>query len=446
MEKIKLAMCYPSLVKENIGTDLLFSPLALAYLGRHTPDHYKISLYDEYVGENIDPVTVDADIVAVSSLSSGISRAYEIADKLRQRGIVSVLGGAHASSLPDEALEHFDTVIIGEGENPWKEFISDFENNRIKRKYYGPMDVSLDQIKTPRRDLIHPNYHYASVMTSRGCPYSCDFCYLTIYQPRKFRTISHHTVLEDLDSLRKKEILIFTDENFIGYSERDIEDRKQLMLKIIQKKYGFIWGCQLSATIANYPDLMKLMYDAGCRVVFIGFESSDRDSLMSVNKIQNVGLDYTTVVKRLHENKIAVIASCILGLDNQTNLYHKQLIREIKNTKMDFVRVFYLTAWPGTKLYKDLEKENRITQNWDILRKDIPSIRFKNYTHEEAIAARKEILDSFFNWSNLLLVILRWLLKERSLMKAFIKMSIRNRFSERIKNTRALSEIRKTSA
>jgi radical SAM superfamily enzyme YgiQ (UPF0313 family) len=445
MGKIKLVMCYPSLVKENVGTDLLYSPLALAYLARHTPNNYEITLYDEYVGDNIDPVNIEADIVAVSSLSSGISRAYEIADILKSRGITTVIGGAHASSLPEEALEHFDTVIIGEGENPWEQFLADFENNGIQRKYYGPMNVSLERLQTPRRDLIHPNYHYASVMTSRGCPYSCSFCYLTIYQGRKYRTIPHETVLEDLNGLRNEKILIFTDENFIGYSSRDIEDRKQLMKKMIRQKYEFIWGCQLSATIAKYPELMNLMYEAGGRIVFIGFESLDPKSLTSLNKTQNIGLNYREVVSRIHDHKIAVIASCILGLDNQTDTYHKQLIKEIKKIKVDFVRVFYMTAWPGTELYRNLEQENRLTNNWDILRKDIPTVKFKNYSHEEAIAARKEILESFFNWQNLLLVILRWVLRERSLLKAFIKISIRNRFSERIKNMRAITEIRKAN-
>ena len=113
-------MCYPSSAKENKGTELLYSPLALAYLARHVPDHYKISLFDEYVGEDINPDTVDADLVALSTLTSGITRAYEISDKLRKRGITTIVGGAHASALPDEALKHFDSVIIGEGELPWK--------------------------------------------------------------------------------------------------------------------------------------------------------------------------------------------------------------------------------------------------------------------------------------------------------------------------------------
>jgi radical SAM superfamily enzyme YgiQ (UPF0313 family) len=112
---IKLAMVYPSRTKENVSAELLYSPLSHGYLARHTPDHYDIALYDEYVGADIDPDTVEADLVAVSAITPGIRRAYEIGDRLRKRGIPTIIGGAHVTALPDEALAHFDTVCIGEG-------------------------------------------------------------------------------------------------------------------------------------------------------------------------------------------------------------------------------------------------------------------------------------------------------------------------------------------
>ena len=96
---IKLAMVYPSRIKENVSAELLYSPLARGYLARHTPDHYKITLYDEYVGSDIDPDTVDADLVAVSAITPGIRRAYEIGDRLKKRGIKTIIGGALAGHL-----------------------------------------------------------------------------------------------------------------------------------------------------------------------------------------------------------------------------------------------------------------------------------------------------------------------------------------------------------
>ncbi len=440
MHSYHLVFCYAANDNEKEGTELLYSPLSLAYMARHTPDHYEITLYDEYVGDPLPEATVEADLVAVSSLTSGITRAYRIANALRERGIHTVIGGAHATALPEEALEHFDTVVMGEGEMPWKEFLADYEQGSPGNKYFGKMNVPLDELGTPAREHIHPNYHVPSVLTSRGCPYACSFCYLTVYKHRKYRPIPHETVLEDLETLRNEPIVAFTDENFIGYREKDRADRKVLLRKMIERKFPFTWGCQATVHLAFDRELMELMYRAGCRAVFIGFEASDEDELRSVNKKQNLGTDYHEVVRELHRHKLAVIASTILGLDHHKKDYHKKLIRELKGYKVDFVRVFYMTAWPGTPLFRQLEKEGRISRDWDKLRQDIPSLTFKQYSHEEAIEARKQIIRAFFNWRYALRVVFRWLLIDRSFLWLFIKLQIRNIRSEKIRNARAVKK------
>jgi len=429
---IKLAMVYPSRIKENVSAELLYSPLALGYLARHTPDDYKITLYDEYVGSDIDPDTVDADLVAVSAITPGILRAYEIGDRLKKRGIKTIIGGAHVTALPEEALRHYDTVCSGEGEGPWIQFLKDFESGKTKDTYYGPCNVSLDKLGTPRRDMCHANYQYPSAMTSRGCPYSCSFCYLTVFKDRKYRTIPHEAILEDLDSIKNNFAVIVTDENFIGYAEKDFEDRKILLEKIIRKNYKFFWGCQSTTTLATQPELMDLMYRSGCRGVFVGFETVEQEGLKQIHKNHNIGLDYKEIIAKLHDHKLAVIASTILGLDSHTKNYPKQLIKAMKKAQVDFPRVFFATAWPGTPFFESLEKEGRASRNWDEVRKDVPSIKFKHFSSEEAIAARKEIVDAFFNVFSVLRVVSRWFFKERTLLFMYLKMSIRNRISERL--------------
>lgn len=433
---IKLAMVYPSRVKETIGEELLYSPLALGYLARHTPSNYQVTLYDEYVGTDVDPDRLDADLVAVSAITPGIMRAYEIGDRLRKRGIKTIIGGAHVSALPDEALQHFDSVCIGEGEGPWKTFLEDFEKQSSKSTYFGPMNVPLDTLGTPRRDLIHANYQYPSMMTSRGCPHNCSFCYLTVFKQRKYRTIPHDTILEDLDSVRDRFAVVVTDENFIGYTDKDIEDRKVLLEKMIRRNYKFFWGCQASTMLAAEPELMSLMHRAGCRAVFIGFESIDEEGLKLVNKNHNVGLDYQQVIARLHDHKLAVIASTILGLDSHDRAYPDRLIAAMKKAKADFPRVFFATAWPGTPFFESLEKEGRANRNWDKVRKDVPSIQFRNFTHEEAIAARQKILDAFFNVFSISKTLSRWILRDRTLMLTYLKMVVRNRIAEILKRHR----------
>jgi radical SAM superfamily enzyme YgiQ (UPF0313 family) len=429
---------YPASYKENKATEFLYSPLSLAYLSAHTPEQYTKILCDEYVGEDLDPYTVEADIVAMSPLTSGINRAYDMADILRERDIVCVVGGAHASALPQEASAHFDAVVTGEGEGPWKQFLHDFEKGQIQPSYTGRMDVPLDTIGIPDRNMVHKNYHYPSVNTSRGCPYNCSFCYLTVYKHRKYRTFPHETVLQDLEQLRGEWLVVFTDENFIGYKKRDHDDRKALLRKMIKRDFGFYWGCQASLNIADDPELMDLMYRAGCRGVFIGFESTNPADLKEIHKKHNEDVDYREIVQKIHSHKLAVVASCILGLDNQDSDYHKQLIADLKHMKVDFVRVFLMTSWPGTPLHKNLKKAGRLIEDWDRTRKDIPNIHYKNYSHAEIVDARKAVMDSFFNFTNVFRIVRRWLLIDRSLIMLFLKMAFRNRISEKIRVRRAL--------
>jgi radical SAM superfamily enzyme YgiQ (UPF0313 family) len=360
---------------------------------------------------------------------------------LRKRGIICVLGGAHGTALPDEALQHFDVVIKGEGELPWKSFLRDFEQRQIQNVYHGKMNVSLEHLGTPDRRFVHSNYPYASLMTSRGCPFHCTFCYLTVYTDRKYRAIPHEIVLEDMESLRGERIVIITDENFIGYDRKDYENRKELLRKMIDRKFGFHWGCQASVNIAYQPELLELMYQAGCKVVFIGYETSDHEGLLSVNKKQNLNLDFREAVRNIHKKKIAVIASTILGLDHQKAGYHKDLIRELRKFKVDLVRVFFMTAWPGTTLFEQLKKESRVSEEWEILRKDIPTLKFKHYSNSEIIEARKEVMNAFFNKSHVVRTILRWVFRDRSLIGLLIKIWWRNKTSEKIKNSRAYEVI-----
>lgn len=440
----RLTLIYPSRTRENYNTELLYSPLALAYMARHTPDHFRIELMDEYVGEDVDPAKVRADLVAVSAITPGITRAYEIADGLRERGITCVVGGAHVSALPDEALEHFDSVVVGEGEGPWRELIRDFEAGKLRPTYEGRMDVDLRDLGTPMREHIHPRYQSPAVMTSRGCPYACSFCYLNAFPHRKYRTIPHDTVIEDLDTICRSAQVIVTDENFIGYGEEDVEDRKVLLERMIRRRYDFVWGCQTTVNLAYEPELMDLMYQSGCRAVFVGFESVNRSGLKEINKKQNFEVDYHDIIRRIHDHKIAVIASCILGLDSHEPGYEKELIQALRDTRADFPRVFFMTAWPGTPLFERLEKEGRASRDWDAVRKDMPSVRFKNFTHEQILAARTEVMNEFFRPTNVGRVLGRWILKDRTLLTFFLKKVVKNRIVEQVRKVRNRARLIRT--
>jgi radical SAM superfamily enzyme YgiQ (UPF0313 family) len=431
-KKKNIVMIYPSKTDESRTTAVLYHPLALAYMARHTPDYYNIKIYDEYVGERADPKKIHADLVAFSALTPGINRAYELADKFRKKGIICVCGGPHVTALPDEALEHFDSVIMGEGEMPWRDFLKDFENKETKKKYYGPSNVPLDDLGTPRRDLVNPKYYASTIITSRGCPYNCSFCYLTVFKQRAYRLIPHATVLEDFESLRGESYVAGVDENFVGHTKEHLKDRKRLLKKMIKRRFKFHWGCQVPITIADHPDLLSLMYKAGCRAVYVGLEAVDenKEDLRKIQKHHNVGRDYKEAIREIHEHNIGVIGSAILGLDSHRPGYPKKFLKMAKESKIDAVALFFLTAWPGTPLFRQLEKEGRECRDWDWVRKDLPSIKFKNYTHEEIMKDKVEILNSFFSPFNIAKIFMRWVAKDRSILSLFIRTAIRTRRTE----------------
>jgi radical SAM superfamily enzyme YgiQ (UPF0313 family) len=275
----KLALIYPAMHSDLYSSELLYGPLALAYVGAYTPSNWKITLYDEYVDEYVDPVKIDADLVAMSALTPNIPRAYYLADKLRDRGITTVCGGAHVSALPDEALQFFDAVVLGEAEPVWPQVIADFEGGNLKKVYDGGLEHDLEDIRLPRRDLIHRNYPYTTLITSKGCPFRCDYCYLSVFEKKKYRTLPVDAIIEDMELTNQRNdfIVIFGDENVSGYSAKDQENRMELFERMIKKKFSFVWGAQSTIDIYKKPEMLKLMRAAGCRALFVGLESIDSD-------------------------------------------------------------------------------------------------------------------------------------------------------------------------
>ncbi|MCP4130497.1 MAG: B12-binding domain-containing radical SAM protein, partial [bacterium] len=151
---------------------LLMMPAALPTLAALTPPDIDIELVDENI-EDVD-FDVDVDIVGISSFSIMANRAYEIADKFRARGVYVVVGGIHASVAPDEVLEHADTVVIGEAEDIWPQFLEDYKNNSAKKKYVCEKKPDMLNPVVPRWDkLKHKHYLSHLIQTARGCPFDC---------------------------------------------------------------------------------------------------------------------------------------------------------------------------------------------------------------------------------------------------------------------------------
>src|SRR5574341_980252 len=192
----------------------IFPPLGLGYVAAVTPSDWEVKIVDE----NFDTfVFEEADLVGITAFTSNINRAYEISRMYRDRKIKVIIGGIHASMLPNEALQYVNTVVVGEVEGVWGRVIKDFENNQLSFQYRGSqLDLTQFEI-IPRHDLFHPNYFWHSVQTSRGCPFNCHFCSVSKHLGKSYRQRNVQNVLDELEGI-KGEYITFVDDNLVGYN------------------------------------------------------------------------------------------------------------------------------------------------------------------------------------------------------------------------------------
>lgn len=336
-----------------------FSPLGLAYVAAVTPPHWEVKIIDENF-EAFAPE--DADLVAITAFTSNVNRAYEIASGYRKQGTKVIMGGIHASMIPDEVMRYADSVIVGEVEGIWDKVIADFENDRLAGKYEGPrLDLTAFKI-IPRRDLLHSDYLWKSVQTSRGCPFNCHFCSVSRYLGTQYRYRRAEDVLQELKGIEDPYIA-FVDDNLIGYSPENIDRAKRLFRGMIERSLDKKWWMQTSINAADDEEAIRLAAEAGCMFVFIGFETISLNALQSMKKGVNVKTgvaNYKRVVDVFHKHGIGVFGAFIIGNDYETAPYYKDLADYLATSGIDMFQISILTPLPGTGLMDKMQAEERL--------------------------------------------------------------------------------------
>lgn len=337
-----------------------FQPLGLGYVAALTPQNWEIKIIDE----NFEPFSFEhADLVGITAYTATVNRAYEIAKTYREKGIPVVLGGIHASMVPDEAARFVDVVVTGEVEDVWPQVIADAEAGKLQSRYTGQKLNMTENFILPRNDLFHPNYLWHSVQTSRGCPFNCKFCCVSPHLGREYRYFNVEDVLYNLESIKSKYIL-FTDDNLIGYDQKSRDRARALFTGMIERKLNKRWWMQISVNVADDPELIALAAKAGCMFALIGFESVSRETLQTMNKNANLKLgvkNYRKVISLFHRNKIGIIGAFIIGNDYESEAYYKKFANFLKFSGVDIFQITILTPLPGTKLMEELENEGRLT-------------------------------------------------------------------------------------
>jgi len=355
----------------HAGGAISMEPLALAYVAALTPPHWQVRIVDE-VAEEL-PDDLEPDLVALTSLTITVPRAYEIARHYRQQGVPVVLGGVHATLVPDEAQQYVDVVYQGEAESSWPALVADFEGGRLKPRYNGGATSSgekdpslrsergyqLRNLPVPRRSAYGRSYLLQLVSASRGCVYRCEFCTLWKMEGGRYRVRPPLEVVDELATTARRRPVLFTDENVFVDREWALALFREIARRGIRRSFAV----QASLDVAGDDEMLVALKESGCMTVLVGLESLNEESLRAMRKGVNlrIGVDhYAESIRRLHDRGLAVSGTFIFGYDGDGPDTFRRTVDFVLETGLDIAHFGLLTPIPGTDLYDRLAREDRL--------------------------------------------------------------------------------------
>ena len=375
----------------------LFPPLGLATLAAYLSPDDEAEIIDQHVQE----LTLDdrPDLVAIQVYITNAYRAYQIADHYRRLGVFVVLGGLHVTSLPGEAEQHADAIILGPAEQSFPKFLSDFRKGKTLRRY-SANGRTLRGVPPIRRELIDRRLYLVpnSIVVTRGCPHHCDFCYKDAFFEggRTFYTQTVDDALAEIERLPGRH-LYFLDDHLLGHRRfaQELFDDMRGMGRVFQ-------GAATVDSILS-GDLIEAAAEAGLRSIFVGFESLDPANLRESGKRQNLGRDYTRVINRLHDLGIMINGSFVFGLDGDDPSVFDRTVEWAIDNGITTATFHIATPYPGTGFHRRLQQAGRLTtSNWDLY--DTRHVTFQPacMTPAELKSGYDRSYRDFYSWGNIL--------------------------------------------
>jgi len=392
---MKIDLIAPVHRRQNFKRYFQIAPLNLMMIASLTPGDVEVRILDE----NIDTVDYDGhvDLVGIGANTSEITRAYEICDEFRRRGVAVVLGGIHASALPNEAAKHANSVVIGEAEGLWEKVVDDFRNKRLAKFYNHETLPDISKLPIPDREILKDKRYLTKnvFQLSRGCPYRCIFCSVTEFFGNTFRVRDEDQVLHDIERM-DGDFLIFVDDNVFG----DPRYAAKLLRRMIPLKKKWVSQCTLH--LADNSKLLDLAARSGCMGMLIGLESVSKNSLRASGKPINFGR-YKEMIQRILDSGICIDGSFVFGFDNEDTSIFERTLEFIVKVKLSAATFSVLTPYPGTKLMEKLEEEGRIIdRNWEHYSGTHAVFRPARMTADQLEEGRAWIKQEFYSYANIL--------------------------------------------
>lgn len=336
--------------------------------------------------QEVPVATLPTDLVGISTITATAPAGYALADAFRARGVPVVLGGPHASFLPEEALDHADYCISGEAEESFPRLVDALngkgdladvpglswrDGGALRRNAPCPPIEDLDSLPFPDFSLLSmkgrmggpgPGPQTVPVQTSRGCPFDCTFCSVTGMFGRRYRHRSTASVMAELSRYDpRRRIVFFYDDNFAANPRKTAD----LLKEMAALRPRFQWSTQVRTDVARTPGLLDLMAEAGCATLFIGFESVDPRALREMKKNQSVD-EMRYAIREIRRRGIHVHGMFVFGFDSDTPATTRATVDFALEEKVDTAQFLLLTPLPGSGFYERVAAEGRLMDTaWD---------------------------------------------------------------------------------
>ncbi len=360
-ELTRLGMTLPGFVERSQVIASLPS-LSLLTLAGSTPERFELGYHEVPDLRNLRELPA-CDLAAISTYTAQARDAYALAERYREVGVTTVIGGLHVTAVPQEALRHCDVVVVGEAELSWLGLLDDFESGRLRRVYEpNERQFDLADAPLPRFDLLDPDkYNRLTVQTHRGCPWKCEFCASSTVLTPRYNVKPVSKVVEEIRAIKQiwpKPLVEFADDNtFVN------KKQSRLLMRALADE-GVRWFTETDVSVAEDAELLSLMREAGCVQVLIGFESPNAAGLEGVELNRNWKRrqvdSYKAAIDLIQSHGIAVIGCFVLGLDGDTTDVFDEVWHFVEESGLFQVQITVLTAFPGTPLYARLLEEQRL--------------------------------------------------------------------------------------
>lgn len=356
----------------------------------------------EYIDEEIETIDFSRnfEMVGMSFMTQQASRAFELANCLRNRGAYLIAGGMHPTNAPEETQQYFDTVFIGEGERTIPEFFNDYRKETPKAVYLNNSVISMDEVPIPQYELLKfDKYKTIPVQISRGCPHNCEFCASTkVYGP-KYRHKSVKRILEEIDIICKYKQhphIYFTDDNMLVQPDFSLSLLKEL------KKRNIRWMTHTDIGVAEHEEILSVLFESGCRKLVIGFESIEPESLKMLEEWKYKKLkNYSRYIEKIQSYGVGIWGTFIVGLDSDEIDIFDKVIKFTVDNNLYGAMISVPTPFPGSQLHERLKKEGRIlTEHWGSYTLWNVVVEPKNMTVEQLQKGFERVLTTIYSEEN----------------------------------------------